>query len=184
MKIAKKEVEDFVASVFYENFNSVFKENHIFYEHYDVSDNYLRRKAAHQKFIPAILQPISRFDRNVLNKRDVIALVIACLKDPSNVKKVLEWQEYKPHEYVELTLACGKVIGSGIVLGTDWNETHYFSNICVVLKSSIKGNNLFEIVTAYPVPDLDQSDRCWKARSRWARAHKNKRLTDIKRHSH
>lgn len=182
MKITKEEIESFVDNVFYENFETVFKENHIFYEHYGVTDNFLRKKAIHQKMIQEILQPISRFDNENLSKRDIVALILNCLKYPLNVENIIKWQETNPHKKIELTFSCGKIIGDGIVLGTDWNVKHFFSNICVVLKSSMRETNLFEIVTAYPAPDLDQSDECWDARDKWDESHKEQ--TDIKRHSH
>lgn len=181
MKITREEVDNFVSGVFFENFETVFRENHIFYEHYGVTDNFLRRKAIRQKMIPEILQPVTRFDNENLSKRDVIAFILSCLKDSLNVDDIIEWQENNPHEKLELIFSCGKVIGDGIVLGTDWNVKHFFSGICVVLKSSMRSNNLFEIVTAYPVPDLDETDECWEARREWDNTLKEQ--TDIKRHS-
>lgn len=182
MKITKEEVNVFVSGVFFENCETVFRENHIFYEHYGVTDNFLRRKAIHQKMIPEILQPISRFDNENLSKRDVITFILRCLENSLSVDKIVEWQGTNPHEKLELTFSCGKIIGDGIVLGTDWKEKHSFSNLCVVLKSSMRGNNLFEIVTAYPVPDLDQADKCWEARYKWDESREGQ--TDIKRRSH
>ncbi len=181
MRITKEEVYNFLEGIFFENFGSVFRENHIFYEHYKVTDNFLRRKAIRQKKVPEILQPITRFDP-ILGKREIVALILSCLKDPMNVNEIIDWQASSPHEKLELTFSCGKVIGDGIVIGTDWNVKHSFSDICVVLKPSTRGNNLFEILTAYPVPDLDESDECWDARDEWDDAHQDP--TDIKRHSH
>ena len=176
MNITKEQVDKFVDTIFYENFSVIFPREHIFYEHYNVDDDYLKYRAKRQFFDRTVLQVISRFSPD-LSKREVINLVLACLRDNSD--EIIDWQKKHPHEKKELILCCHKQIGEGIVLGADWNRKFQFSNLCVVLTPS-NGDHLFNILTAYPCPDLDESDKCWKARRKWEQS----RLNSSKRHSH
>lgn len=176
MKISKEQLENFIDSIFFENFGVMFPNEHIFVEHFDVDDEYLKYRAKKQCFYKGILQVISRFAPE-MSKREIVNLVLSCLKN--NQEEIIDWQKNDPHTKKELLFCCHKQIGEGIVLGADWNQKFPFSNICVVLTSS-HGNNLFDILTAYPCPDIDETDKCWTARREWAK----RRQYSSKRRSH
>ena len=175
MNISKEQLDDFIDSIFFENFGVMFPREHIFFEHFNVSDDYLKSKAKNQSFHKGILQVISRFYPE-LSKQEIINLVLSCLKD--NQEKIIDWQKNDPRTKKEIIFCCHKQIGEGIVLGADWNQKIPFSNICVVLTPP-HGNNLFDVLTAYPCPNIDEADKCWTARREWAKRRQN----SSKRHS-
>ena len=125
-------------------------------------------------FIPDEIQPISRFDDSTLTKEDIVKLIKECALE--NIKELQNHFADQPCKRKQLYLDFDFAIGDGIVVGADWNKLIRFSRLCVIVVASDNPNYPFDIITAFPVPGLNEIDDCWDAidtRSRWLNRKKN-----------
>lgn len=58
-------------------------------------------------------------------------------------------------------------IGEGMAKGADRNEIIPMSRLRIVVGPSNIDGRLFEVISSFPVPNLDEVDICWDAIESW-----------------
>lgn len=176
MKCTQTQIEDRIYSITdFATFKYMFG-THIFDNHYNVSEKFLRERyrKGNFHFIPDEIQTISRFDSNLLSEEAVVRLIKECIS--SNIEVLLKHLADNPCKRKQLYVDFDFIIGDGIVVGADWNKIFPFSRLCVIVAASKNPNYPFDIITAFPTPGLDEVDDCWEAidaRSRWIKNQKS-----------
>ena len=90
---------------------------------------------------------------------DVLPLIQTCIQE--NLPYLEKWNPC--HTALVLHNDFPQPIGTGIVKGTDWNTSFPMSRIRVLLGKSKTPERSFRIVTAYPVPNMEEMDAIWDA---------------------
>lgn len=102
---------------------------------------------------------MSRFNEDI-DEQKALDMAYQCLL--ANENEIRKWAK-KITPKKDFIFEFPTPIGDGIVKGSDWNKTHKFSAICVVLGPSNRDGRLFEIISIYPTPGFEEIDEVWEA---------------------
>ena len=144
-----EEIQDKALFYTYLSFN--LDEQHIF-----VDSNALRQKL---RLLPVYGNEMCIYSRFFGFTDDVLPLIQSCIQ--ANLQYLEKWNPC--HTALLLHNDFPQPIGTGIVKGTDWNTSFPMSRIRVILGKSKTPERSFRIVTAYPVPNMEEMDAIWDA---------------------
>lgn len=144
-----EEIQDKALFYTYLSFN--LDEQHIF-----VDSNALRQKL---RMLPVYGDEMCMYSHFFGCTDDVLPLIQTCVQE--NLQYLGKWNPC--HTALVLHSDFPKPIGTGIVKGTDWNTLFPMSRIRVILGKSKTPERSFRIVTAYPVPNMEEMDAIWDA---------------------
>lgn len=123
--------------------------------------------------IPYQEDDITVMSRFTEDESGIVSLIQSCLE--SNFKGIRFWLESGNGNALELVKPFHHPVGDGIVKGTDWNVLHPMSSVRVMIAPSDIRGRLFKVITAYPVPDMDECDEIWDSIDEWSQIQKDKR---------
>lgn len=129
---------------------------HMEERHIYIDDNGLRQRL---KNIPFTENELCLFSRFYGKTEKVLPMIQKCIRQ--NIGALEKWDPYQTA--LVLHADFPEPIGTGLVKGTDWNVPFPMSRIRVVLENADIRGRLFKVVTAYPVPDMDEIDDIWDA---------------------
>lgn len=147
-----------------ELFEAYHPKNHVFRRHVQVTRKDLRQRLRKIPYVEDEIVTMSRFDSK--DAHFLTRMIFRCLYD--NQGEIQKWIKENPFHLLQVCMDVDAPIGEGVVKGTDWNQFFPMSRIHVVLKYSNLPGRLFQIVTAYPVPNLDETDQIWEAIDSWS----------------
>lgn len=145
---------------------------HIIEKHVNISHNGLKERAKKEfKSDWDNLQIISRFDDS-LSYDDIRKMISDALLE--NIDRIVDWLENE-HSLSGQEFVGTNCNGNGIVRDSDWSVLHTMSNICIILVDSSEPDlRYFDIKTAFPCPNIDETDECWDAMDSWIENAKSK----------
>lgn len=169
MRYTKEQISSFVEEISINTIDGMFWNAHVFQKHHGRTREDLIKEALHKRVNPAILQAASSFDTDkVGDRKNLEKILIKCLRNPKTIEAIIDWQEKNPAKPMVLKFRFSHPIGSGIVIGTDWNKYMFsFSDLHIVLKTSSKNNFIFDFVTAFPFPNREEREACLLAKREW-----------------
>lgn len=128
--------------------------SHVFSRHYNISHSELKKRTCKMPFRTDEIICMSRFTSE---KKSMITGLIAdgLLK---YFDDIMFWEKHNPFHALEICISFNHPIGEGVVKGTDWNHLFQLSALRIILQISDRKDRLFQITTAYPVPDYDEVD--------------------------
>lgn len=145
-----RELDEILEKELFHAYNSShMEERHIF-----INDNEMRHRLKKMDSVDGDICMVSKFD---CNTEQILPVIHSCIS--KNLKELQKWNPNR--EFLLLHLDQPEPIGHGFVKGTDLRNSFFMSRIRVILaESDIKGR-LFSVITAYPVPNLDEIDDIW-----------------------
>ncbi len=139
-------------ALFYTYHSSSLSEQHIF-----VDSNALRQKL---RLLPNYnSNEMCMYSRFYGHTDDVLPLIQTCVQE--NLQYLEKWNPR--NTALVLHTDFPEPIGTGIVKDTDWNTLFSMSRIRVILGKSKISERTFRIVTAYPVPNIEEMNEIWDA---------------------
>lgn len=139
---------------------------HIIEKHICISHNGLKERAKTEfKSDWNNLQVISRFNDS-LSHDDIRKIISDALLE--NIEEIIDWLQNDHSISGREFIGTNCCIGNGIIRDSDWSVLHNLSNICVILTDSTNSDlRYFDVKTAFPCPNIDETDECWDAMEEW-----------------
>lgn len=128
--------------------------SHVFTRHYNISHSDLKKRVLKIPFRTDEIICMSRFTGS--EKADITNLIADGLIQ--HIQDILSWGKKDPYHALEICVSYGYPIGDGVVKGTDWNHLFHLSALRIILQIADRKDRLFQITTAYPIPDYDEVD--------------------------
>lgn len=151
-KQLQQEIEEICdKALFYTYHSSSLNEQHIL-----VDTNALRQKL---RLLPVYGDEMCMYSRFFGCADDVLPLIQTCIQ--GNLQYLEKWNSC--NTALVLHTDFPEPIGTGIVKGTDWNTLFQMSRIRVIMEKSKTPERSFRIVTAYPVPNMNEMNEIWDA---------------------
>lgn len=137
--------------------------SHIMDRHVNVSSKDLWMRLRPIPFTWEELNIMSRFFEGTFTENifQMIHETLLC-----NEKEVLGHLKTKAVAEV-FVMDFEKPIGEALVKGADRNNLIPMSRLRISIGRSDTDGRLFEVISAYPVPNMDEIDMCWDAIEEW-----------------
>lgn len=149
-KQIRKEIED---TKQHELFLAYHGYNHALSRHLDVSLDEMKERIKRKVF------------SNDIDLDRLAEMIYTCLIE--NLDAIVTWVQNGCCKTEEYVFEFPYPIGEGIVMGTNWNQLFPMSKINVVLEESTFKGRYFHILSAYPLPNIDEVDEIWNAKDEW-----------------
>ena len=151
-KQLQQEIEEIQDKVLFSiHHSSNLSEQHIF-----ADTNALRQNL---RLLPVYGDEMCMFSHFFGGSDDVLPLIQTCVQ--RNLQYLEKWNPR--NTALVLHTDFPEPIGTGIVKDTDWNTLFSMSRIRVILGKSKISERTFRIVTAYPVPNIEEMNEIWDA---------------------
>ena len=162
-KQLQQEIEEIQDKVLFSiHHSSNLSEQHIF-----ADTNALRQNL---RLLPVYGDEMCMFSHFFGGSDDVLPLIQTCVQ--RNLQYLEKWNPR--NTALVLHTDFPEPIGTGIVKDTDWNTLFSMSRIRVILGKSKISERTFRIVTAYPVPNIEEMNEIWDAMDAFSIQHSKK----------
>lgn len=160
-KQIRKEIEDTRRQ---ELFLAYHGYNHALSRHLDISHAEMKQRIKKKVFKKEEIVSVTKFSNNTTLDQ-LSEMIYTCLLN--NLDSITTWVQNGCCKTEEYVFEFPYPIGEGIVMGTNWNQLFPMSKINVVLEESTVKGRYFHILSAYPLPNIDEVDQIWNAKDEW-----------------
>lgn len=157
-----RETEDCTNKYLFQSYHRVGYE-HLLERHLDIPVKVLQKRLAPIPFDAGNIQHMTRFNKGT-TVEEVLEMIRDCLL--ANEEEIMKHLKRKSVAK-EFTLCFDHKIGEGLVKGADPKKLISMSGIGIAVGPSDHNGRLFEIISVYCIPNIDEIDDCWDAIEEW-----------------